>query len=318
MANMKILSTEHARSILQTIAPDLDLVSIGPATGAFTNQVNILECRSTGGNTIRLMAKLLTDPDAWDAKERASAEFHGLRIARNHGIPAPEPLYLDETGEVLGAPGIVTRMVEGKQVAAPADVEKWASCLADLLLTIHHVRPNEGERSLLYAGNDLGLYFLERDYPEKMAGHPLSKTIFSAVRDLSADIERVPGVLVHMDFWPGNVLWRHGRISAVLDWDAAAYGDPALDVAYFRLNMYLRGIKQAADIFLNRYERQSGERVRNLGFWELARAAGPLPDPAAWIPASREMGDAGSTDDRALTDYFEFVENARRQAYAGM
>ena len=50
---------------------------------------------------------------------------------------------------------------------------------------------------------------------------------------------------------------------------------------------------------------------------ELARAAGPLPNPALWIPMSREMGDLGSTDDRADTDYYEFVENARRRAYAG-
>ena len=120
-----------------------------------------------------------------------------------------------------------------------------------------------------------------------------------------------------MDYWPGNVLWHEGRISAVLDWDAAAYGDPALDVAYFRMNMYLRGIKEAADIFLKHYEAESGARVRNLGFWELSRAAGPLPNPALWIPMSREMGDAGSTDDRADTDYYEFVENARRKAYNG-
>ena len=123
-------------------------------------------------------------------------------------------------------------------------------------------------------------------------------------------------MFLHMDYWPGNVLWLDGRMSAVLDWDAAAYGDPALDVGYFRMNMYLRGIKEAADIFLEHYEAARGPVV-NLGFWELACAARALPDPAAWIPASREMGDLGATDDRADTDYYEFVEGALRRAREG-
>ena len=80
--------------------------------------------------------------------------------------------------------------------------------------------------------------------------------------------------------------------------------------------MCLRGIKEAADPFLEYYEATSGP-VRNLGFWELACAARPLPDPAAWIPPSREMGDASATDDRADTDYGQFVANAIRRAYSG-
>ena len=193
---------------------------------------------------------------------------------------------------------------------------KWARDLADLLLRIHDVSPNADERQGIYDGNDLGLYFLSGHWPEAMSGHPLSDTIYSAIRELRFGIRKVPPVFLHMDYWPGNVLWLDGRVSAVLDWDAAGYGDPALDVGYFRMNMYLRGIKEAADVFLEHYEDARGP-VRNLGFWELAAAARPLPDPAAWIPSSREMGDLGATDDRADTDYYEFVEDAMRRARGG-
>ena len=317
MASGSSITTQHAQHILRTVSSELTLVSISPVRGAFTNEVRVLECRTPSGNTLRLVVKLLTD-DPEDAARRASADFYGLQVARAHGIPAPEPVYLDDTGEVLGVPGIVTCMVEGRQIAAPDNVEEWARSLADILLQIHDVRPNEYERKHLYAGNELGLYFLTGDWPNKMAGHPLSDTIYDTARDLRSGIERLPAVFVHMDYWPGNVLWYEGRISAVLDWDAAGYGDPALDVAYFRMNMCLRGIKAAADIFLDRYEAESGARVRNLGFWELACAARPLPNPAFWIPASREMGDTGATDDRADTDYFEFVSIAIRKAHDGI
>ncbi|MCE2494663.1 MAG: aminoglycoside phosphotransferase family protein, partial [Alphaproteobacteria bacterium] len=137
-----------------------------------------------------------------------------------------------------------------------------------------------------------------------------------AIRELRFGIRKTPPVFLHMDYWPGNVLWLNGRVSAVLDWDAAGYGDAALDVGYFRMNMYLRGVKEAAGIFLEHYEAARGP-VLNLGFWELACAARPLPVPSAWIPFSRQMGDLGATDDRAETDYYEFVEEAMGRAREG-
>ena len=102
----------------------------------------------------------------------------------------------------------------------------------------------------------------------------------------------------------------------MVDWDAAAYGDPALDVGYFRMDMYLRGIKEAATPFLEYYQASSGP-VRNLGYWELACAARPLPDPAAWIPEPGDLGDLLVPIERAHTDYYEFVHNALRRASAG-
>lgn len=189
--------------------------------------------------------------------------------------------------------------------------------LADLLLRIHAATPDADERQHIYDGNDLGLYFLTGSWPKRMSGHPLSDTIYGRIRELRPHIRKVAPVFLHMDYWPGNVLWLDGRTSAVLDWDAAAYGDPALDVGYFRMNMYLRGFKDAADPFLERYEAASGA-VANLGFWELAAAARPLPEPAAWIPESRQMGDHGATDDRAGGDYHQFVAGAIQRALDGM
>ena len=81
--------------------------------------------------------------------------------------------------------------------------------------------------------------------------------------------------------------------------------------------MYLRDIKSVADVFLRRCEEESGTAVQNLGFWELATTARAVPDPVLWIPQSREMGDAGATDERVDTDYYEFVAEAVRRAYAG-
>ena len=120
---MHELTSERARSIVQTVAPGHELVSVTRARGSFTNDARILECRTPAGSGVRLVVKFLVDQPTY-ASRSAAAEFHALRLARAHGIPAPEPVYLDETGAVLGTPGIVTRFVEGRQVADPRDPTK--------------------------------------------------------------------------------------------------------------------------------------------------------------------------------------------------
>ena len=91
-----------ASRVIDAVAPGHKLVSVTPANAAFTNSVQVLDTLSPAGSSLRLVVKRMTDdPDP----ERATADFHGLRIARKHGIPAPEPVLLDATGELLGAPG---------------------------------------------------------------------------------------------------------------------------------------------------------------------------------------------------------------------
>jgi hypothetical protein len=46
-----------------------------------------------------------------------------------------------------------------------------------------------------------------------------------------------PAVFIQRDFRPGNVLWRYGKVSGVVDWRAASIGLGALDVAHCRVNL---------------------------------------------------------------------------------
>ena len=122
-----VVSAAHAdlaSRVIDAVVPDHKLVSVTPAHAAFTNSVQVLDTLSPAGSRLRLVVKRMTDdPDP----ERATADFHGLRTARKHGIPAPEPVLLDATGELLGMPGIVTTFVEGTQNANPRDPNAWAT-----------------------------------------------------------------------------------------------------------------------------------------------------------------------------------------------
>ena len=112
----------------------------------------------------------------------------------------------------------------------------------------------------------------------------------------------VPPALVHIDYWSGNILWQEEEISAVLDWEEAACGDPVIDTAYACMNIFLMGLPEAAEEFLHAYEAKSGHKAANLGLWELAAAVRPMVDPAEW-EVDREPGRK-----RLL----EFIEGARK------
>ena len=44
-------------------------------------------------------------------------------------------------------------------------------------------------------------------------------------------------VFVHRDFHAGNTLWSHGRLTGVVDWQAACRGPASIDIGHCRLNL---------------------------------------------------------------------------------
>jgi aminoglycoside phosphotransferase (APT) family kinase protein len=99
-------------------------------------------------------------------------------------------------------------------------------------------------------------------------------------------MHKTPPSIVHIDYWSGNILWEADQISAVVDWEEAAYGNPGIDVAYCRMDMILLGMQAAADEFLQAYEAETGKPVSNLKLWELAAAVRPMFSPEGWISES--------------------------------
>jgi aminoglycoside phosphotransferase len=89
----------------------------------------------------------------------------------------------------------------------------------------------------------------------------------------------VPQVVVHNDFWPGNLLLAGGRVSGVIDWEGARLQGLAVrDVAHFALTYSL---------YLDRHTRPgrrvAGHRGLRAGLWGagLDYAVGG----AGWYPA---------------------------------
>ena len=157
-----------------------------------------------------------------------------------------------------------------------------------MLAQIHALECDRAAQDYLLDCNDEALWFLhEGAMPDYIANHPHGVRVWNAIYERLAQMEVVPPRLVHVDYWQGNILWEDGRISAVLDWEEASCGDPAIDVAYCRMDFVMLGQRAAADEFVRAYLGFSGQtRVPNLRLWELAAAVRPMHSPEGWIDIS--------------------------------
>jgi aminoglycoside phosphotransferase (APT) family kinase protein len=302
-----ILSNEIAHKVLNILAPNSELISITVPDGSFSNFTNIVTARLTNGSLYQIVVRRYKVFGNYDRGEKAAREFKTFKLLNQYQVPAPEALYLDETGEVLEIPGMVSKFVDGALIMdAPADPIDWARKLAKTLVKIHSIPCGQEEQKFLLKGNAEVSWFLNNDAPPNyMQDYAGGADLWHLMKKLYPKIESVPPALMHIDYWSGNILWHKNQISAVIDWEEAAYGDPACDVAYARMNIVLMNLPEAADEFLRVYESEMGKKLKNLGFWELAACVRPMTDPVDW----RVNGNDGQN----TSNFLQFIEDAKKK-----
>jgi aminoglycoside phosphotransferase (APT) family kinase protein len=269
-------------ALLDHLYPGSRLLDFQDLEGSYSNTTFLVEALQADGSPLRVVTRRYSAFGDYDLAQKAAREFKTLKLVKEHGIPAPQPLYLDQKGEYLGSPGIFTSFMPGTLVASPPDPLSWANEMARILAQIHAVPYKPAMRKFLLDANQEATWFLRQEVtqpgipPDFMQAHPLGASVWQAVHDHFERLQPTPPGLVHIDYWPGNILWENGRISGVVDWEEAAYGDPAIDVAYCRMNMVLEDLDEAAAEFLHTYEIETGRPIANLAFWELAASARPM------------------------------------------
>jgi aminoglycoside/choline kinase family phosphotransferase len=110
---------------------------------------------------------------------------------------------------------------------------------------------------------------------------------------------------LHRDFHPANTLWRAGRLCGIVDWEGAAWGPPASDLAHLRANVGVGHDPEVADRVSRLYVEAGGEAPD--GSWWDVRT---LLD---WLP---ELGDRLGTGEglERVERYLSSVLGAKTSA----
>jgi aminoglycoside phosphotransferase (APT) family kinase protein len=219
-------------------------------------------------------------------EELVTEQRHARMISAHVPLAVPEPLAIGAPGHGYPGPWAVYRWIDGEPVGEPEDPHAFARDLAAFVRALHAIETGGrgwdggGRGGRLRDSDEWVRYSLARS-------HGLTDTArLARIWDGCLDVppgDR-PGVWVHADLMPGNLLVRDGRLAAVIDLGTMRIGDPAVDLMP-AWNLLPPAARQT-------YRRELGtgdaawERGRG---WALVQAVGALHYYVETNPAMAEM-----------------------------
>jgi aminoglycoside phosphotransferase (APT) family kinase protein len=225
------------------------VISARALRGGMSSAVHLVTVRRPDGRRAQAVLRRYVRPDP-DEPDPAAREARALRLAGAAGVPTPALLAVDPDGTQAGVPALLMSRLPGRVDWWPSDLDRWLERLAALLPRIHGTALPPGEAVPRFAP-----YRQENYRPPGWARYP--RVWERAVEISRGPAPDLPAVLLHRDFHPGNVLWRYGRVSGVVDWLGACSGPAPADVAHCRINLLAMGA-EVASRFTVRWEQVAG------------------------------------------------------------
>jgi aminoglycoside phosphotransferase (APT) family kinase protein len=200
----------------------------------------------------------------WWQEEPDAPEREAISLRTVTAVAAPRLVAVDPTGEEAGEPAVLMTRLPGRIDWEPRDLDTYLRRLAEPLPAIHAIAPDPR----LPPYDPYSLAFTE---PPGWSRRP--ETWRRGIElHLGPQPERRE-VLIHRDYHPGNVLWRRGRVTGVVDWANTSRGVPEADVGHCRMNLAGRFGQATADRFLALYRALTG-RDEYHPYWDVVAAIG--------------------------------------------
>lgn len=241
----------------------------------------------------------------------AEEEFKILQLTKSLGLATQNPYYYDPSGTIFSTPYLVTEYIDGKPEFPAAPPEDFTYQLAKHLAMIHSADYSQHDISFLpRAGNEC----IEASHRPPTNDQPAleAQHIREALGKVASLAQRNKPVLLHGDYWPGNLLWRDHTLVAVIDWEDAQSGDPLIDFAISRLDvLWIFGL-DALESFTRYYQTLMDIDYANLPYWDLcaalrlARLVGT--DIAEWTAFFIPLGRHDITE-HTLREHFQFFSS---------
>jgi aminoglycoside phosphotransferase (APT) family kinase protein len=250
----RLLRSRPPRQALAWAAARLGgpVISARALRGGMSSAVHLVTVQRPGGERSQAVLRRYVRPDP-EEPGLAAREARALRLVEPAGVPIPSLLAVDPDGTEAGAPAVLMTRLPGRIDWWPSDLDRWLRHLAGLLPRIHTTPlPPAG------ALPPFAPYRQDSYRPPAWARYPqVWERAVEISRGPVPNTPDAPAVLLHRDFHPGNVLWRRGQVSGVVDWQAACAGPAAADVAHCRVNLLTLG-PEVAERFTGLWEQAAG------------------------------------------------------------
>jgi aminoglycoside phosphotransferase (APT) family kinase protein len=264
--------------LVRRLDPQCRLLRSWSLAGGVSAEVTALELLRPDGENWRVVVRQHGEGNLRQNPNIASNEFRLLKILQSAGVAAPIPIFLDALGETLSTTAIVVGFIEGEPEFSPPDLDDFLFQSAAHLAKIHRID-----------GAYFDLSFLPRQirgWGERSAVLDESLAegcIRAALESRWPPVQTNEAVLLHGDYWPGNLLWTDGRLAAVIDWEDAVVGDPLADVANGRLEILWALGMDAMHKFTDHYKTlMPSIDFANLPYWDLCAALRPASKLSTW------------------------------------
>jgi aminoglycoside phosphotransferase (APT) family kinase protein len=216
----------------------------------------------------------------------ACREQHVLRRLDGLGGLVPVLLGGDLDGRWSEHPTSLLSCLDGEADITPSDPERWAGELGRALALVHALPSDR-------------LAELPSVFDGRASQTGLDGPLAAEVRSRWARIIGSPEVLTHGDYWSGNVVWRDGRLTGIVDWSGGARGPRGYDLGWCRLDLVLLFNERIADVFLAAYEAAIGWALGDVALWDGLAAARSYETVATWVPNYAPLG-RGDLDEHQL------------------
>ncbi|HEU5349734.1 MAG TPA: phosphotransferase family protein [Ktedonobacterales bacterium] len=272
--------TPFAR-LARNVFPQSRLLRAWPLLGGVSAQTTALEIQHSGGRTQKLVVRQHGPVDLAHNPHIAADEFRLMEILRAAGLPTATPYYLDQSGELFTTPVIVLEYIEGESILTPIATPGLMPQLAAQLARIHQVESTAFDLSFLRQQTDAWARKINAR-PAHLDDSLEEGRIREALQGAWPWPQGNASVLLHGDYWPGNVLWRDGQLIGVIDWEDAALGDPLADIANCRLEILWAFGSEAMHSFTWEYASIAPIDFTNLPYWDLCAALQPAGRLNTW------------------------------------
>jgi aminoglycoside phosphotransferase (APT) family kinase protein len=267
-----------------------EIIGLAPLAGGAIQENWGLDARVTGGTldgAQRLVLRAAGETGVPSSLDRLQ-EFAVLKTAFGAGVTVPEPLFACADPSVFGKPFFVMHRVAGTaaahRITRDPSLEPMLPDIAEQLgrelARIHTIRPPRPDLAFLAPYAESGPSRQIANFRAYIDTHPNPRPVLEwGIRWLETHcLPPVEPVLCHHDFRTGNYLLDGARLTGILDWEFAGWGDPHEDIGWFcsrgwrfaRLDREAGGIADRIP-FYRGYESASGRSIdpARVHFWEV-------------------------------------------------